>query len=83
MLVDTAQRLGLHSLQVDKSSHMCVPKHVLLSIAAQNASSESAVQGSMNEVVKAEVLKTWRHRQALTMHCWTDVTCPPPTWFCQ
>ena len=55
MLIDTAQPLD--SLQIDKSSHMCIQKHLLLSFVARNASSEGAVQGIMKEDVKSEVVK--------------------------
>ena len=55
MLIDTAQPLD--SLQIDKSSHMGIQKHLLLSFVARNANNEGAVQGIMKEDVKSEVVK--------------------------
>ena len=43
--------IGLNSLQIGKSSHMCSPKCVLLSFAAQKVSNESVVQGDLKEAV--------------------------------
>ena len=46
----------LNSLHMGKSSHMCIPKRILLLFGAQNVSCESAVQGGRKEAVKGMVV---------------------------
>jgi len=53
---------------------MCIQKHVL-SMAAQNASSEGVVQGSIKEVVKGMVVKALMGQ---AVPCWSRCHMPIP-----